>query len=1196
MIQGNGGDYLFFAQDLTAFMDCTHKAALNRQTLTDERLRDWLEEQRQSHKDEAKAIGLPEDPPEITRGEQHEAAHLETLKTSGLSVVEIPKPKPFNESKIDQGVALTLDAMRNGVDVIYQGVLRDGPWCGLADFLIKVEGQSALGEFVYEVHDTKLGRSVKANALIQLAHYGLILETMQGAPPPRLVVVLGDKREEASPFNDVAPYVQSLRTAVLDFHHNKPATTPEPFQGCTSCKWLNHCDEEWGPNDLKHIHRLTRRQRAQLMESGIPDVPALSVVTDDRRPLELQIATFERLRAQAQVQTGVDAFEVIKPQLSIGALYGIPALNDRDIYFDLEGDPFAAYPTLDYLWAFCEPDGTYHCQWAHTPEAEFEAFAWFMDELRTREKEGGEWHVYHYNTYEVTSMQRIADSWPNVDEREALKAEVADFVKNRFDDLYRRIENGLRTQHGSTSLKIVEKLAGYDRSAGAPGDVSKADESIKAYEFAIAEGTDEATRQNLLDGIEGYNQHDVRATAEVHKWLIALGADLQDSDLILVQEEDYEQSDKVKDRIASTQALEDDLTSAMDVATSNGLSNLPSGLSCKQAELLRNLLAWHRKEEVVKWTDFYSLVRKVNDSESDEPIEPDDDELAEAWDLDSITTSTSTGIQPGSEGESILQDIEILKVAHSARKNGKHTYEVKVRPGAWKVKAGQYTSTQPIFDDGRVAKDADVDSHDPRNGLATLRCSSDLTDVRALVLKPFSGGDAPWKSLMRLAKQVLNDEPQSWSATSIRILDQIAPQVLQTETVKKIQDAAEQARTALAGLEAGDSLIVQGPPGTGKTYTSALAILDEIKRLKAQGLPARIAVTANAHKVIENLLSTVADNAQGLGIVLRVAHVGSNIENPDSQLEQLESKDAFAVLSGINGTDALVIGATKNVWAKEEAAHCVDLLVIDEAGQVSLADALSVTHAAPRILAVGDPQQLAAPIQASHAEGAQVSLLAHMIQGEARISPDAGVFLNVSYRMHPAICSVVGELAYESELLSSDKAAARNISGPDLEVSKSNRKIPIKPGVIHIPIPGGQDAEISAVKELVVALTNGSVKVLNSGPDGKEQVTTLTQEQILIVAPHNVTVNQLSHELPTCKIGTVDKFQGQEAHVVIFAMGKTAERATDVPFLYELNRTNVALSRAELLSIVVSSPEALLPPVTQPEHLRLASRFIQALK
>jgi uncharacterized protein len=487
-----------------------------------------------------------------------------------------------------------------------------------------------------------------------------------------------------------------------------------------------------------------------------------------------------------------------------------------------------------------------------------------------------------------------------------------------------------------------------------------------------------------------------------------------------------------------------------------------------------------------------------------------------------------------------------------------------------------------------------VDSHDPRNGLATLRCSSDLADVRALVLKPSFVPDTPWQSLMRLAKQVLNDEPQSWSTTSIRILDQIAPQVLQTETVKEIQDAAERARTALAGLEAGDALIVQGPPGTGKTYTSALAILDEIKRLKAQGLPARIAVTANAHKVIENLLSTVATHAQGLGIVLRVAHVGSNIENPDSQLEQLESKDAFAVLSGINGTDALVIGATKNVWAKEEAAHCVDLLVIDEAGQVSLADALSVTHAAPRILAVGDPQQLAAPIQASHAEGAQVSLLAHMIQGEARISPDAGVFLNVSYRMHPAICSVVGELAYESELLSSDKAAARNIIGPDLEVS--NRKIPIKPGVIHIPIPGGQDAEISAVKELVGALTNGSVKVSNSGPDGKEQVTTLAQEQILIVAPHNVTVNQLSHELPTCKVGTVDKFQGQEAHVVIFAMGKTAERATDVPFLYELNRTNVALSRAELLSIVVSSPEALLPPVTQPEHLRLASRFIQALK
>jgi predicted RecB family nuclease len=1184
--------WLFSAQDLTAFLGCQHAAELNRRIHTDPAVRDWLIAANRAAKASADAAGLGGDEPAIARGLAHENAVLQAFKNDGVHVVQVATPAATDDISLTLAVSQTRDAMRIGADVIFQAALQDGPWVGFADFLVKQPGvTSDLGDYCYELHDTKLARTLKTNALIQLAHYGLMLEVMQGVPPPRLVVVLGTGEHAPWAFGDAAPYVERLRAKVLAFHHEQGTAAPEPVAACEGCRWLTHCESTWGDDDLLQVQRLNRRQRALLIETGIAGMKALASSSDANRPPRMAVETFDRLRAQARVQTGGADCEVIKPQPATGAFADVPAPHPLDIYFDLEGDPYAAQPTLDYLWAFCGPDDGYCHRWAHTPDEEREAFLWFMAELRARESQGGDWRVYHYNSYETTSLRRLTADWPD-DRREALVVEVEHFIENRFDDLYRRVEVGLRTRDGSTSLKVVEKLAGYDRTRDAAA-VAKGDDSIKAYELAIADGTPSERRQSLLDGIQHYNTHDVRATAAVHRWMHGVGATLTDVDVVHVEPEVYEQSEKVRIRIEKTTELEDRLLAAASVAEQNGRCLL-SGLSVAGTRLLAGMLAWHRREDVVKWIDFFRLCEWAQRGEV-ESTETTSEPFQQAWTAlngDSVRT-TATAVRPGTEHESVLQDLVVLNKEGppAGTRKKKSTYTLSCRPGAWKVKSGD--SLKLIcLDKPEQSGTVELLDYDAQEGSAVVSTTGDLDGAHALVLSPFIAPEGPWLSLMRLAEAALSEEFSPEHEVGLRLLDRNPPRALAADGDRV--DPATTARTVVARMQQGDLLPVQGPPGTGKTWLAAQIIIDEIERARAQRHAARIGVTANSHKVIDNLLTEVARLTREHGLPVQIGHVGSKLsDDAHPAIERIDSKALAELLAPASSGPALVIGATKFGWSREEVAGSLELLIIDEAGQVPLADALSVAQAAGRILAVGDPQQLAAPIQAAHDAEVKVSLLEHLIEGRATISPDAGVFLDVSHRMHPSLCRVVGRLAYASHLHASPAAASRRLEGSAFEIAGSI--LPMQPGVIHLPVPGGPDVEVLAVVELISKLTSGEVMATDMSAASADILAPIRATDVLVVAPHNAHVNRLRRALPGYEIGTVDKFQGRQAHVVVYAMGRTAESPSDVPFLYELNRVNVALSRARLLAIVVTSPEALLPPVAEPEHLRLASRFAEAL-
>ena len=1204
---------LYSATDITRWLGCAHASKLDAFLQTDSELQAWMCAQKSATEDSG-----PE--PAAARGDAHELAMLQTLIDSGMSVAEIPRPAYDDPDGLANAAEATRAAMEDGVAVVFQAALVDGPWFGYADFLVRVDGvPSVFGDYAYEVRDTKLARHPSASALIQMAHYGAILEELQQTPPPRLVIWLGTGEMFQWRYADAVPYLREAHKAFLEFHDNLPDTEPVPMSMCSGCRWLAHCDERWGPGDLRHIHQLSSRQRALLNADGIMTITDLAAAGDGERPDGVGVDTFTWLRDQAKVQSGESDWQTISPQPNRSGIFGTPMADPLDIYFDLEGDPFAATPTLDYLWAFCDVNGQYYHRWAHTPDAEREAFTWFIDELHQREERGGDWKVYHYNTYELTSMRRIAKAWPNEIERADLVDDVERLIKERFDDLYRRIDVGLRTRDGSTSLKIVEKLAGYDRMAESAA-VARADDSIKAYEAFIASDDDDQ-RAEILEGIRQYNVHDVRATKAVHHWLReitvapdwhrvqpALDADVTEArdmtgrtvTFLVENKDEYQPSADVVARVELTSELRTQLLEAAEAAESEdssgvddhaGSAMLASGLSAVGARLLAEMLEWHRRESIVGFLDSvrlqeWALGEGIAGDGGPDPAGSVFTDLNGGADVD------TTRIAPGTEHESCLLDI-VGPIASYPPKPGKRAglHEYKCRPGAWKVKAGSTVKEAALLG-ATGATSVKLESHDAQTGIFSFRRVDAPRDLGPMVIAPFFDPPTVWEMLISIAREALAGDPGQWARVAFDALDQHPPLSASAMAARDGEAADERARRIVAAMDTG-LLPVQGPPGTGKTHLGCELIMDQLSAGGRGGAPAVIAVTANSHKVMDNLLNSVVRRAQRDGVRVRIAHLGS-ADKVDTAggIELIDGgsgKLADWILAAKDGGDALVVAATKFGWTRPDLTGVADLLIIDEAGQLPLADAVAVCSASQRVVALGDPQQLAAPIQAAHDDSVQVSLLEHVAAGRAVLPPEVGVFLDVTYRMHPAVCRVVADLAYDGELVSSTQAAARNIDGTDVEVA--GQVVAVDPGVAWLPVEGGSDAEVAAVVDLLAGLV-GAAHVTD-----EHGTSVLQGSDILVVAPHNAHVNRLDARLSTLGVrtGTVDKFQGQQAHIVIYSMGRVASSAGDIPFLYELNRVNVALSRARLMAIVVSDPAAVLPPVRTPDQLMMASRFTNAV-
>jgi uncharacterized protein len=371
-------------------------------------------------------------------------------------------------------------------------------------------------------------------------------------------------------------------------------------------------------------------------------------------------------------------------------------------------------------------------------------------------------------------------------------------------------------------------------------------------------------------------------------------------------------------------------------------------------------------------------------------------------------------------------------------------------------------------------------------------------------------------------------------------------------------------------------LAVQGPPGSGKTYCGARMICELVRRGK------KVGVAANSHQVIRNLLDAVAEAADELGAPVRLAHKGGDVKD-GSPVKHLDGNPE--ALAALQSGEANVLGGTAWLWARPEFAAAVDVLFVDEAGQMALANVLAVSRAANSVVLLGDPQQLEQPRKGSHPDGVSASALEHILGPHQTIPEDRGIFLPVTWRLAPSICGFTSELFYEGRLTSKDGLERQRIAGvrglPESGLALA--------GIDHDGNRNFSPEEIDVVAELVSRLTSTGATWVDA--NGREQP--LGGSDVLVVAPYNAQVSRLSERLAGtgARVGTVDKFQGQEAPVVIYSMATShpEDAPRGMEFLYSLNRLNVATSRARCLAILVANPRLFEAECRSPRQMKLAN-------
>lgn len=379
----------------------------------------------------------------------------------------------------------------------------------------------------------------------------------------------------------------------------------------------------------------------------------------------------------------------------------------------------------------------------------------------------------------------------------------------------------------------------------------------------------------------------------------------------------------------------------------------------------------------------------------------------------------------------------------------------------------------------------------------------------------------------------------------------------------------------IAAVQAMDDTVlpIQGPPGTGKTYVTARAILSLVRS------GARVGVASNSHEAVRNVLMgcVQALRLEDPDVAFEIVHKVSGQDDgypEDCPIRRTNSNDEAAAARH-------VVGGTAWFFARDENVQEFDWLFVDEAGQVGLANMAAMGRAAKNIVLVGDPRQLPQVVQGAHPEPANLSCLEWMLGGHATVPPDRGIFLPTSRRMHPEVCRFISDHVYEGRLASHPDTARQAVTGARFPQA----------GAFLVPVEHEGNSQVA--HEEVAAIAQAARELLAGHWTDKDGTTRPLQESdIIVVAPYNAQVNALRKALPEgIRVGTVDKFQGQEAPICLVSM--TASSAEDIPrgleFLYSTNRINVAISRAKALALVFASPRLREAKCATVEQMRLVN-------
>jgi predicted RecB family nuclease len=1097
-------------------------------------------------------------------GLAHEQRYLKQLENERrLNIVSVPDGLSWSDA-----ATKTVEAMRAGAEGIYQASFMTGEWYGRADFLLRVDRSSALGDWSYEVVETKLARSTKARAIIQLCFYSDLLAAIQGVGPTYMHVVLGGNAQAEKFF--VQRYLAYFRKVRREFeaaYQARANTYPEPVELCRVCDWSSVCDRRWREDDhLSLVAGISRNQRKVLTENRINTVAELGRLALPAQPAidGIGYQALVRIREQSRLQVqgreeGRHIYKLLTPPEAEKGLCSLPTPSAGDMFLDFEGDAFVLDQGLEYLFGVVmrsDKGGeapvytSYSPVWAFTRAEEKKAFEQFIATVMERLRQYPDMHIYHYGAYEETAIKRMAGQHATCVEEvdQLLRKEV-------LVNLYRVVQQGLRASVESYSIKKLEPLYEFTREV----HLLDANLALQTFQAVLAFGPGDEDLGEIRKAIEGYNRDDCLSTLRLRNWLEDKRRELEAITGAHVPRPSLKEDEPSEDLSAyleRVRRVEDKLT-----------ANLPEDEAEWNEEqrgkwLLAQLLQWHRREDKSAWWKYF------------ERCEMTDEELQ--------------------RDKSSLGGLVYLGPVEAIKKSIVHRYQFPLQDHAID-RAPAVHDPKMQSGVGEIVKiDERALTIDIKRGV-----SSTVPHPTALIPYEIVSSKVLRESLLQLGSWVAENRIDGLGLFQVGrdLLLRKEPRVraygldvsfdrrggrglppLQSD--HQLLDIAREIAVALEH----SVLPIQGPPGSGKTYTGARMIVELVKQKK------RVGITAVSHKVISKLLEEVCKAAGEADVAVRAIQKVDIDDGCGDAIVKCTDRNEEVVEALASG-EAQVAAGTVWLWSRDDMANAVDVLFVDEAGQMSLANVLAASKATGSVVLLGDPQQLDQPQRGVHPPGAEASALSHLLNGRITISEDQGLFLSESWRLHPDVCKFTSEAFYDGRL----------VSRPENERQRLNAEGPLDgTGLRFAPANhSGNQSQSSEEVARVVELVNGLLRDRTTWTNKKGEVAPLLLKDILIVAPYNAQVSSLARSLPdTARVGTVDKFQGQEAPVVIYSMAtSTAEDAPrGMEFLYSSNRLNVATSRAQCVTLLVASPALFEVQCKSPRQIELANAFCRYLE
>lgn len=1027
--------------------------------------------------------------------------------------------------------------MKQGIHLIYQGALELDGWVGYADFIRRVETPSRnLGAWSYEVVDTKLARETKGTTILQLALYSEVVGIIQGDAPEFFYVVTpyGEERYRLAEY---ASYYRLVKRGLGAAVTQDPvalaaAHYPEPVEYCDVCRWERECKEKRRADDhLSLVAGISRLQRRELEALGITTLAGLAQTPLPIRADRGSEESYHRVREQARVQLDgrVSNQNIHELLLPIKAGEGLALLPE---------------PTAADLFLDLEGD----------PYAR---------------ADGGREYLFGIVSLEADGSPRYRRFWATTDEEEKQAFEtVMDMISaargktpelhvyhyapyeqtafkrlmgryaTRQDEMDDLLRGGcfvdLHTVLKQSLRASVEKYSIKDMEKfygfTRTVELRQAGDRRAFIERCLEIGARDLITEAERMVVEGYNADDCVSTLRLRNWLEELRAGLVAKGTEVPRPTRQEEPPKeLTEAQARVRELMDALLAGLPVTGRN---------SVEQARwILAHLQEYHRREDKVCWWEFFRLQALPIEDYLDEP-----------------------------RAVAGLSFVERVKPG----KGGAHTDRYRYLPQDCDIHSGD-----DLYDrDGKFGAVVEQD-----RGARTLdikkRRDRAAQHPTALFAHTFIGADTLKDALQRVAAAVVADRMESagrYRAAWV-LLNNEPPRLRAGAFAPNAgENAVEFAARVVTQLD-GTVLPIQGPPGAGKTFTGAHMICALV------GARRRVGVIAPSHSVIDNLLRKVQEEATKQGLAVVCGHK----DDKDSD-DIVMFDDPGDALAALRGGEVHVLGGTAWLWAAEGATASVDVLVCDEAGQMCLADLIAASGAADSIVLLGDPQQLEQVQQGSHPDGVGVSALAHILGDHLTIPPDRGIFLDETWRMHPSICAFCSEVFYEGRLHSRAGLEQQALTGTRFE-GAGLWMVEVEHGGNRNDSPEEVEAVLKVVDELLWPRSNWV--------NDKGTAQPMTGDQILVVSPYNRQVGELSRQLAPrgVRVGTVDKFQGREAAVVIYSMASSSasESSRGMEFLYSLSRLNVATSRARCATILVASPLLFEPECKSPRQMRLAN-------